>query len=43
MLCEFQVYSKVIQLSMYILQDSEYNFVCYTVRPCYLSVLYIVM
>ena len=48
----FQVYSKVIQLHIYIfsdsfhfrlLQDIEYSSVCYTVGLCCLSISYIVM
>ena len=51
----FQVYSKVIQLYIYIcilfqvlfhyrlLQDIEYSSLCYMVGPCCLSILYIVV
>ena len=51
----FQVYSNVIQLYVYLyiyipfsdsfqlLQDIEYSSLCYTVDPCYLSFLYIVV
>ena len=50
-----QVYRNVIQLYIYIyilfwillyyrlLQDTEYSFLCYTVGPCYLFILYIVV
>ena len=50
-MCEFLLYSKVIQLCLYIifhirfrcslLQDIEYSSLCYTVRPYCLSILYI--
>ena len=55
MLCYFLVYSKVIQLYIHIrillhtlfhydlLQDIEYSSLCYTVGPCCLSILYIVV
>ena len=55
MLCVFQVYSKVIQLYIYIyiyfqilfhyrlLQDIEYSSLCYTVGPCCLPILYILV
>ena len=55
MLRSFQVYSKMIQLyiSIYIifqilfhhrlLQDIEYSSLCYTVGPCSLPTLYIVV
>ena len=51
----FQVYSKVIQLHTHthvlfqilfdyrLLQDTEYSSLCYTVGPCSLSILYIVV
>ena len=57
----FQVYSKVIQLYIYmcvyiciyilfqiifhyrLLKDIEYSSLCYTVGPCYLYILYIVV
>ena len=53
MLCCFQVYSKVIKLYLYIffqtffpyklLQNVEYSSLCYTIGPCWLSILYIVV
>ena len=56
MLCQFQVYSRVIQLYIYmyifffqilfpyrLLQNIEYSSLCYTVGPCWLSILYIVV
>ena len=48
----FQLHSKVIRIYMFLfhirfhyrlLQDVEYSFLCYTVGPCCLSILYIVM
>lgn len=50
----FQVYSKVIQLNTHIypfsdcfhyrlLQDIEYSSLCYTVGPCCVSILYMVV
>ena len=54
MLYQIQVYSKVIQLYKHIyffqiifpyslLQNVEYSFLCYTVGPCWLSILCIVV
>ena len=46
MLCSFLPCSKVVQLNIYILfhyglaQDIECSPLCYTVGPCYLSILY---
>ena len=53
MLCQFQVYNRLIQLYIYIffqilshyrlLQGIEYSSLGYIVGPCCLSLLYIVM
>ena len=53
-MCSFLLYSKVIQLYICIFlfhilfhyglsQDIEYSFLCYTVGPCCLSILYIIV
>ena len=45
MLCEFLLYSTVIQLYIYayLSQETEYSSLCYTVGPFCLSILYIVV
>ena len=53
MLCSFLLYSKVLQLYVYthsfcillyygLSQDIEYSSLCYPVRPCCLSILYLI-
>ena len=41
-LSDFAIYISIL-FHYSLLQDIEYGFLCYTVNPCYLSVLYIVV